>query len=224
MEMLKILRDTPLPTFLVIAGIFFLVLALVSQIGNYVTMPVQRQKVAAILGAVLLILGVGLYLVPAPQHLQPQGSQMAAATGPQQPSAPSLPSLPIHAQLTTGAWVAFNRNDYDDALKKAKECTDRFGTEGLREQQEYTSQGAPSPPKGAVSDDEKRKIFSRGVLNDVGTCYFIEGQALEKLSRINEAKEAYKAAKQFPDARAWDTGGFFWSPAQSASDRFSKLP
>src|SRR6185295_8725006 len=158
MELLKILRDTPLPTFLVIAGIFFLVLALVSQIGNYVTMPPQRQKIAAILGGVLLVLGVGLYLVPAPQHPQSQGTQMTEATGPQQPSAPPLP---IHAQLMTGAWSAFKRNDNAGALTTAKECTDRFGTQGLREQREFTSQGTPSPPIGAVSDEEKRKVFSR---------------------------------------------------------------
>lgn len=222
MDVLTTLRDTPLPTILVVGGIFFLLLAFVSQIGTFVTMPAQRQKAAAITGAVLLILGVGLYLVPSspkPQVASPPTTPTSVAVTQQPPTVP----LPLHSQLTTAAWNAFNKQDFVEAIAKAQECIDGFKPQALREQKEYAAGGSTPPPVGAVSEDEKRKIFSRGGLNDVATCYFIKGKALENLSRIGEAKEAYKSAQQFPDARTWDAAGFFWSPAQGASDRLAFL-
>jgi hypothetical protein len=154
-------------------------------------------------------------------------------------SATPTPSLPPNAQLTTDAWDAFNKKNYTEAIAKSEECTDTFGAQALREQREFTASGKPAPPVGAVSEDKKNEIFSRGVLNDVATCYFIKGQSLEKLNRITEAKEAYRNALKFPDARTFDPSGctwdpsarrwdppgcgFFWSPAVAASDRLSKL-
>ena len=37
-------------------------------------------------------------------------------------------------------------------------------------------------------------------------------------------KEAYMSVQQLPDARTWDLAGFFWSPAQEASNRLARLP
>lgn len=221
MDILTTLRDTPLPTILVVGGIFFLLLAFVSQIGTFVTMPAHRQKAAAITGAILLVLGVGLYLVPSspkPQAVS-QSTTPTSAGVTEQPAAP----LPLHSQLTTSAWNASKKRDYVEAIAKAQQCIDGFQAQALREQQEYAASGGALPPVGAVSEDEKRKIFSRGGLNDVATCYFIKGEALENLSRVSEAKDAYKAAQQFPAARTWDAAGFFWSPAQGASDRLAAL-
>jgi hypothetical protein len=221
MDVLTTLRDTPLPTILVVGGIFFLLLALVSQIGTFVTMPLQRQKAAAITGAALLILGVGLYLVPASPKAQaalPSTAQ-PSVVGTQALAAP----LPLHSQLTTAAWKAYNKQDYVEAIAKAQECIGGFRPQAVREQQEYAAGGNTPLPVGAVDEVEKRKIFSRGGLNDVATCYYIKGQALEKLGRIGEAKDAYKSAQQFPDARTWDAAGFLWSPAQGAADRLAVL-
>jgi hypothetical protein len=126
--------------------------------------------------------------------------------------------------LTTCAWNLLNEGRYEETIIVAKECIDTFEGQALREQQEFTASGSPTPPIGAVSEEEKNKILPRGALNDVATCYFIKGQALEKSNRISEAKEAYRGAQQFPDARTWDPAGFFWSPAQAASDRLARLP
>jgi hypothetical protein len=221
MDVLTTLRDTPLPTILGVGGILFLLLALVSHIGTFVTMPAQRQKAAAITGAVLLILSVGLYLVPSSPKAQVVSPSTTPTSGSvtQPPNAP----LPLHSQLMTAAWNAFNKQAYVESIAKAQECIDGFKAQALREQQEYAASGSAPPPVGAVSEDEKRTIFSRGGLNDVATCYFIKGETLEKLSRVNEARDAYKAAQQFPDARTWDPSGFFWSPAQGASDHLKIL-
>ena len=74
-----------------------------------------------------------------------------------------------------------------------------------------------------VSADEKKAILFRGVLNDVATCYYIKGQAAEGRGFIKEAIEAYTGAQQFPDARTYDPKGWFWSPAEAATDRIAQL-
>ena len=79
------------------------------------------------------------------------------------------------------------------------------------------------PPTGKVSPAEGEEIFARGPLNDVAGCYFLMGEALKALYRLDEAKEAYKGAQKFSAARVWDPNGWFWEPALKASDRLYKL-
>lgn len=134
-------------------------------------------------------------------------------------------SLTLNANLTTCAWEFFNKMMYEEAIAVAKECIDTFEAQALREQQEFTASGSTTPPVGTTSESEKNEIMSRGVLNDVATCYFVKGRALENLDRISEAKVTYIGAQQFPDARTWDENmPGFWSTAQAASERFARLP
>ncbi len=131
--------------------------------------------------------------------------------------------LPIHAQLTVKAWKALDKGNYSKVIEKTDGCINQFGTQAEREQKSLTQDGTPQPRNSGFTEDEKRLTLSRGVLNDVATCYFIKGQALEKLDRVNDAKEAYKKAQDFPHARTWDPNGWFWSPAEASSDRLTKL-
>ena len=64
MEILAILKDTPIPTLLVLGGIALLILSIVTQIGGKVQVSTNRQSASAVLGFILLLLGVGLYLLP----------------------------------------------------------------------------------------------------------------------------------------------------------------
>ena len=104
-------------------------------------------------------------------------------------------------------------------MENAQKCIDLFETTATEQQAKLTS----APPDGAVSDDQKKAIYANWALNDVGTSYWIKGQALEKLGRVNDAKEAYKGAQKFPYARTWDPKGWFWQPAKAASERLMKL-
>jgi hypothetical protein len=131
--------------------------------------------------------------------------------------------LPLNAQMVKDAWDAFNAGDYVTAASRADECSEKFKDQGGKEQENFTRNGLPSPPTGAVDDATKKDIFARDLLNTVGTCYFIKGQAMEKLGNVPDAKVAYTEVVKFPDARAWDPGGFFWSPAEAASTRLQSL-
>lgn len=64
MELLSSLSETPLPTILVIGGVFLLILAVVTELDGKIKIKPQRQKIAAVFGIVLILVGVLLYLLP----------------------------------------------------------------------------------------------------------------------------------------------------------------
>jgi tetratricopeptide (TPR) repeat protein len=121
--------------------------------------------------------------------------------------------------LTTAAWDALGNGRYATAIENAQRCIDLFEDEAIAQQDALN---AP-PPLGSVDNAQKQEVLSNWALNDVGTSYFIIGQALEVLGRVEDAKSAYREAQRFPYARAWDPQGWFWSPAEGASQRLSEL-
>lgn len=130
---------------------------------------------------------------------------------------------PLNVQLTVAAWDAFNAGNYQQAIARADKCINEFRGSADREQVELQNSKAPLPPKGKVSEEEKKRILARGLLNDVATCFFIKGRSAENVGRIPEAREAYLAASKYTYARTWDPKGWFWSPAEAASDRLTTL-
>jgi hypothetical protein len=61
LELIKSLVTTPIPTILVIAGLFFLFLAIGGQFGAKIVTDRIKPQSAGIVGAVLLIAGVAIY-------------------------------------------------------------------------------------------------------------------------------------------------------------------
>jgi hypothetical protein len=103
------LKDTPIPTILVIAGIAFLLLAIAGQLAGRIVVAPERQRWAAIIGGGLLAIGLGLHIVPQlqsevtrPTRERPPTSQPSKPTAekppPQSlgkpPSTQPLPSTP----------------------------------------------------------------------------------------------------------------------------------
>lgn len=130
---------------------------------------------------------------------------------------------PLNVQLTTQAWDAFNRGDYERAIGYADQCINEFRGAADREQEQLEKKQTPKPPNGKVSDKEKQIIWGRGLLNDVGTCFYIKGRSLENLGRKNDARNAYQSAAKYTYARCWDPNGWFWDPSEAASDRLRYL-
>jgi hypothetical protein len=58
------LKETPLPTILVIAGIAFLLLSMAGQLIGHITVPPERQRWAGATGIVLLLAGIALHVIP----------------------------------------------------------------------------------------------------------------------------------------------------------------
>jgi hypothetical protein len=65
-EIIKALKDTPIPTILVVAGIVFLLLAVAGQIAGKVNVPRDRQRLSMLIGVILIVLGAIIYMIPQP--------------------------------------------------------------------------------------------------------------------------------------------------------------
>ncbi len=130
----------------------------------------------------------------------------------------------LNEQLTTEAWQALNTRKFSNAIRKASECIDEFEPSAIQEQNGFLRDSIPCPPTGHVDDSTKRRIFEHGVLNDVGTCWFIKGRALERLDSIVQARNAYRRSMRYPCARTYDKPqDLFWSPAKVSGERLQYL-
>ena len=117
--------------------------------------------------------------------------------------------------LTGKAWAALNAKRFDDAQTYAQKCVSLYEKQAADMQK---SLAAPLP----ASDREA--VFKLWALNEVGTCLFILGQALEKQDKPQEALAAYRRLTgSLPFAQAWDPQGWFWKPADAAKNRLKAL-
>ncbi|TWU01890.1 tetratricopeptide repeat protein [Neorhodopirellula pilleata] len=118
-------------------------------------------------------------------------------------------------ELTTAAWESFNAKNYDKAIAYAKECIKRHGQEAIEMQKSLTE---------PVPSSDQEAVHSKWALNDVGTCYFIIGQALEKQSKPADAIKAYKKlVDTVAFAQCWDPQGWFWKPADAAKKQIKSI-
>jgi hypothetical protein len=118
-SIIGLLKDTPIPTILVVSGIIFLFLALAGSVAGKLEMPPTRQKWSAVVSLVLITAGLLLYVAPAapgvvaappsPTPLPAMATQPAASLTEALPTAPDASaeqassSLPAPAELSTGA-------------------------------------------------------------------------------------------------------------------------
>ncbi len=120
--------------------------------------------------------------------------------------------------LTTKAWDALNAGNYMTAIKYTEKTVEMY-EEQAKEMQEAMKTGVTTRGKKPTEE-----VHANWALNDVGTSYYIRGEALVKLGRNDEALAAYKAVKdQFYYAQTWDPKGWFWSPADAATPKVVKL-
>ncbi len=114
--------------------------------------------------------------------------------------------------LTTRAWEALGDGSYEAAVRYTEKCVELYEAEARKMQASMTAK-AP-----------KDKVHDYWALNDVGTSYFIQGEALLKLGRKDEAIAAFKVVRdELWFAQTWDPKGWFWSPAEAAHAKVVSL-
>ncbi len=138
----------------------------------------------------------------------------APATAPA--AAPDAPALDFgdssSSVITTKAWQALNAKDYASAIGYTKKCIELYKTQALAMQATLKE---PAP---------KETASSLWALNDVGTCYFIQGKALDDQGDKKGAIEAYKfLVDNLSFCQCWDPQGWFWPPAEGARKRLAEL-
>jgi hypothetical protein len=127
----------------------------------------------------------------------------------------ALADKPLHEKETAAAWEAFKNGKPEEAIKHADTCILEFRGAANRRQKEIND-NKERIPNGRVDGEQKEAIFKNGPLNDVCTCYYIKARAADKLGQKEQSAAALTAASKYPAARAWDTNGWFWSPAHAA--------
>jgi hypothetical protein len=73
----------------------------------------------------------------------------------------------------------------------------------------------------AIKCDPQRATYT--ALNDVATCYYLQGIAAERLARLADARRAYTVAAQFTYARCSSPSGWRWSPSRAAAEQLRTL-
>ena len=116
------------------------------------------------------------------------------------------------ATLQVKAWEALDEREYEDAVKYTEKCAELY-EEKAREMQASLW----TKPRPEVTWDY-------WALNDVGTCYFIRGEALTKLKEFEQAIAAYKVVRdELSYSQAWDPKGWFWSASDAAKEKINML-
>ena len=120
--------------------------------------------------------------------------------------------------LTTKAWNALNAGDWMTAVQYTDKTIELY-EEQAKEMQENM--------KAEVLNDGKKpaeEVHANWALNDVGTSYFIRGEAFMQMGKRDEALEAYKAVvNQYYYAQTWDPKGWFWTPSDAATPKVTEL-
>lgn len=58
MEILRLIKDTPIPTLLILVGLFILVLAFVTKIGGVIEVSPEQRRWALPTGLLVLVIGL----------------------------------------------------------------------------------------------------------------------------------------------------------------------
>ena len=114
--------------------------------------------------------------------------------------------------LQVKAWDALGEGKYEDAVKYTEKCAELYEEEARKMQASLSAK----PSADVVNE--------YWALNDVGTCYFIRGEALTKLKKNKEALAALEVLRdELYYAQAWDPKGWYWAPADAAYTKIEML-
>src|ERR1041384_2996248 len=91
-------------------------------------------------------------------------------------------------RLTLHAWEAYERRDYLTAISSADKVIDEYAGVAKHQEGELEQGIEPIPTIGNASPWAASKIFSRGLLNDVASCYWILGHSYESIGQGCKAK------------------------------------
>jgi len=124
MDILKLLANTPIPTILVAAGLFFLFLAIGGQFGAKIVTDKVKQQYAAALGGICLLLGLAIYWMGSNHITSPQVPEPGEPTGPAAIQHTSEPE-PARVKEELAAQihevrVAFKQNDMEQEKTRAE--------------------------------------------------------------------------------------------------------
>lgn len=164
--------------------------------------------VASMKSPLLFVLGLLWVSLPCGLH-----AQATAATPSVAPSNSDADFGDFKSSTLTGkAWKALGSKDYNAVAAYTGKCIDMYKSQALDMQKSL---------KEPASKEDANNYWA---LNDVGTCYFIAGKALDDKGDKKGAIAAYKfLVDNLSFAQCWDPNGWFWKPADGARKRLAEL-
>ena len=115
-------------------------------------------------------------------------------------------------ELLLKAWDAWGRRDIEATLVETSECIQTYKEEAKKQQASLSNF-----PKGT-------DIEAFSSLNNVATCYFIQGEAYLSQSQFDKAKEVFNIViNEYSYAQAWDPRGWYWSVAEKSKLSIEKI-
>ena len=118
------------------------------------------------------------------------------------------------ATLVNRLWDSNNKKDLTLVMAYHAKLVSVYGAKAKEMQASMTEYAWESP----------EKIHSYWALNDVGTGYFILGEAYRQAGKKEEAIAAFqKVVNDFFYAQCWDPNGWFWKPAEAAQQKLIEL-
>jgi beta-glucuronidase len=119
---------------------------------------------------------------------------------------------PSSQDLVIEAWEVHARNDIEQTFKITQQCINLYEEEAKRQQASLNAL-----PKGA-------DISNYQILNDVATCYFIQGESYLRQEKFTQAVEVFNIIiQQYSFAQAWDPRGWYWQVAKASQDSIDKV-
>jgi tetratricopeptide (TPR) repeat protein len=114
--------------------------------------------------------------------------------------------------LLIKAWEAHGKSDINATFQITQQCIDLYKEEADKQEASLTKM-----PTGS-------DIASFSSLNNVATCYFIQGESYMRQGKKKEAKDTFNIIiKKYPFAQAWDPRGWYWSVAQVSQQSIKKM-
>jgi len=112
------------------------------------------------------------------------------------------------------SWKALDEEDVEAALVFTNKAIELYGKEADKMQAALTYFPGGKP----------ETIHSYYALNDVGTAYFIAGEAYILSGRLEQAREAYQTVvDRYGFAQCWDPRGWFWKVATGAKEKIDMI-
>jgi len=120
---------------------------------------------------------------------------------------------PTSGELIVKCWEVHGKKDAEATSKYTQQLIDLYKDEADKQQASLKAL-----PKS------RNEIESVQTLNDVGTAYFIQGEAYRYQEKKEEAISAFKVVvDKYYFAQAWDPRGWFWSVSRAARESILKL-
>lgn len=124
-------------------------------------------------------------------------------------------------KLTQQAWAALGNNDNAKALACANNNIRKWSRQADEQQTKAAKQGCEDTPN---PEDLKSYFSSYWALSDIATSWFIKGQAFQKQSQWEDARDAYKVViDKYPCSFTWDNRGWFWRTADTAREKYDEI-